>query len=323
MINESDVKTPKPYELITDFHFSENLQFEEMVFMLHSRSMLRLVAKIGYEWFCKCNEINGFSPTYSDIVEYITNKNCDLDAVSVIDNEELLNKINDEIGIGAHTLAIYNTSLDQNTYVIYSFFGLVLYKIKICHNLIPIFKPINKVEYYGIRSDGTILPPMITYANDFDKFFASFKPDNEIISQKERILQIYKSMFSHQIVTLRSIYPYVQKISAKLALIKVDVSKTKEYIGTLHDNVITIVYLLYYLGRHREEYDFDKSFDENIKIIFKESSKIVVSKNVRESLTLSTSYPELIQSLDSGISVFNDAYDKEYQRKFYTRNAGE
>ncbi len=316
MINKSiDNESKHFYELIHNLQITEDLEFEELFKMLGSQNMLRLVAKIGYEWFCKEYKINGVLPDYTDIINSIVNENSNKSVVSIINNEKLLNDLNNELELGTHALAIYNTSNDRNAYVLFSFFGLILYKIRIRQYPFYIAKPTNSIDFYGFRSDGCIGSCKI-YANNFDQHLVSLTSIDEINILKPSIAKIYANLLSIQIITLRSFKPFVKEITN---IIKKNQFQSErlydELIGLAHSTVITVTYVIYLIGKYEDQYNYDDTFQNNIKHLFNNTDKVIIHKNIKEELLLLFNSGEFLNYLLTGLSIFEKSYNKEIRKK--------
>lgn len=321
IIKKDDTQSKKILEVfeslkITEKSETRKREMEDLLKMLYSRNMFRLVIKIGYEWFCKVNNINGVEDCYADIINFIINEESKFEIVSIVESKDLLIRLNDELGYGGHALGIYNTSIDKNAYVFFSFFGLALYKIKIRKYLIYIAKmSINlgydSIDFHCIRYDGSILEkPMKTYTVDYDKVLSSLKPSIAIGRLKNFILETYDNLLYEQIITVKAYKPYIVSINKTIEIYKSNsIELHKKLIEQMHSNVLVVIYIIFIIGQKKSEYSFEKSFQSNIRNIFGDIEKLIVSKNVAIELHNFDS-EDFVKYLLIGLSIFKKEIEK-------------
>ncbi|MGO4271020.1 hypothetical protein AB4Z22_14425, partial [Paenibacillus sp. TAF58] len=167
-----------------------------------SQQMLRLAAKVGYEWYCKSLNVSGVTDEFKDIINFIVEGQTDQqqDIVSILTDADIYNMLNTHIEYGSHALMIYGDP-DHNIYAIFSFFGLVIYKIKLCkHDLI---KPnFQKLKFFGIRYDGSEVEIEALLNVSFK--LISDDPILAINQMKKLILESYQTIFNTQIFTIKN-----------------------------------------------------------------------------------------------------------------------
>ena len=99
-----------------------------------SNEMYRMVSKIAYEWFCKVNNIEDKFDIFNNIIEFIVtgrgNENNGI--ATILSDEKIYNSIMESgvVNYGDHLLICYKTK-DEKINVIYSLFGIVIYKIEV------------------------------------------------------------------------------------------------------------------------------------------------------------------------------------------------
>jgi hypothetical protein len=112
------------YEKFIDVDFDKYQITEDISFCLKTlfcEEALRLAAKVGYEWYCKQNDIKDHLDEYDSIISYIESgidKTSDI--VEIVVNLNLYNQINSQIELGGHALSIIHSS-DRNIYVLFFF----------------------------------------------------------------------------------------------------------------------------------------------------------------------------------------------------------
>jgi len=130
-----------------------------------SNTTFKTIAKICYEWHCQQNNINGVNNRYSSILNYITGSG--KSPIKIVDDSffeehtiHMLNYIE-----GSH--ALYEYVSDGARFVLFTLFGAVWYKVKICKDFHSIAK-LDEIHQYSL--DKTIkVSKSNAYAIDFDK----------------------------------------------------------------------------------------------------------------------------------------------------------
>lgn len=115
-----------------------------------SDSMYRLMAKIAFEWYCLCNDIQNKCDELEDIIQFITDGTGDNPVNILYGGEE--QGFNSLIGdMGNHTLISYVPE-DGSLNILICLFGLALYNVKLSETV-----PRNckyRINYVSINLDG-------------------------------------------------------------------------------------------------------------------------------------------------------------------------
>lgn len=118
---------------LNDIDIEQQILIQLSIFV--SDEIKRLIAKIAYEWHCKLSNINDRYEEYTNIINFIiSGKNSSTDdCVSIVTEDYLYSVLKEQHDIGSHVLVrfVKNNSI----YVLVSFFGLVIYQVKVCDNL--------------------------------------------------------------------------------------------------------------------------------------------------------------------------------------------
>ena len=120
-----------------------------------SSQVLHAVAKICYEWHCYINDIEGFEEgKYKDIVSYILSPEKEETPVELVVDAYTW-KLSDTVSrTGTNMLFEYN-DYDGYTYVVFSLWNAILYKVKICKSDIKNEEEANLIKTYLFHVDGT------------------------------------------------------------------------------------------------------------------------------------------------------------------------
>lgn len=118
--------------------------------------MKRTVAKIAYEWHCSKNNILGYDTKYDEIINYILHgKN--MEGKSIVENVvdgNVYSIASKNSEYGTHSLYEYIDKYGV-CYVIFNFWNIVIYKVKVADGFVPNIKRINNLEVFMYRLDGS------------------------------------------------------------------------------------------------------------------------------------------------------------------------
>lgn len=120
-----------------------------------SSQVLHAIAKICYEWHCYINDIDGFiEEKYRDIVSYILSPEDEEAPVELV-VDAFTWELSDRVSrTGTNMLFEYN-DYDGYTYVVFSLWNTILYKVKICESDTRNEKETNFINTYLFHVDGT------------------------------------------------------------------------------------------------------------------------------------------------------------------------
>ena len=120
-----------------------------------SSQVLHAIAKVCYEWHCYINDIDGFiEEKYRDIVSYILSPEDEEAPVELV-VDAFTWELSDRVSrTGTNMLFEYN-DYDGYTYVVFSLWNTILYKVKICESDTRNEKETNFINTYLFHVDGT------------------------------------------------------------------------------------------------------------------------------------------------------------------------
>ena len=100
--------------------------------LLISKEVLHAIAKIGYEWHCNRHGIESYDQgKYKDIVEYILTQESESPLVELVISQFAYVLLDSHARTGSNMAFEYDDE-DGFTYVIFSLFGVLMYKVRIC-----------------------------------------------------------------------------------------------------------------------------------------------------------------------------------------------
>lgn len=281
--------------------------------LLKSEQMFRMVAKISYEWYCKINNINLNYKVYQNIIDYITNGiKPNYNIVEIVVNESLYKQLNGAIFLGNHALSTTYKS-DGEVYVLYSFFGLIIYKVKLCSNYPIRLLNDRRTDFYCITLDGTemtLQTPKLLVTPDI----MSKDANTALKLLDKHIADNIKLLVTTHIITIRNLKRPVEKIEKILSEIKPDYTNdeiTFELIEIREEMELSALFILGQLGKHFEDYDFNKSFNGNLKKILSTDEFFHLNQELLlNQLVESCRNGQLVKDIQKGLHLFNSISGK-------------
>lgn len=280
--------------------------------LFHSLEMKRLAAKVGYEWFCKERRINDKFQEYDNVINFVLGRSFDPHIVTVITDMGLYSALNEQLELGSHALSIYNDP-DGYTYVIFMFFGLIIYKIRIvsCNSS---ENRVQWIPFYGIVYDGTVINPICIRLNVTTKLQSS-EVEEAVKTLKNQILTNISSLMSTQILTLRGLYPIVQGIKECLGKQTKD-EIYNDLIGYKDRKIMSTIYLLYRMGQEFNPNYIFINFNQYLKEVLNSEETVVFREDeLYEILTKISDSGTLTETLHKGVIIFDYLYSAEVLNK--------
>lgn len=292
-------------------YFSDNvkmsIQLPHSSINFDSDEMLRMIAKIGFEWFCKIRNVNTYQIAYKNIIDYIMRERVatiDDSIVQIITAPAFYKQIYNELEIGANCISITNTT-NGDIYAILIFMGLVAYKIKISHTNLGLLRNARS-DFIGYRTDGSqILLKVPKLLNT---------PDIPSKHPKDGMADIYDIVYRRFVTDSKWRILSINGIRRNVLVIKNIVNDSRivaerkfATLFSLTDNQIgPTIFLLLKLGEYSSQYNFDLPFDENIKALFNITDTLKLSMDkVRLFIkTKSDNGDSLIDLLQRGICLY-------------------
>ena len=120
-----------------------------------SSQVLHAIAKICYEWHCYINDIDGFiEEKYCDIVSYILSPEDEEAPVELV-VDAFTWELSDRVSRTGTNMLFEYDDYDGYTYVVFSLWNTILYKVKICKSDIKNEKETSLINIYLFHVDGT------------------------------------------------------------------------------------------------------------------------------------------------------------------------
>lgn len=272
-----------------------------------SDEMLHTVAKIAYEWFCAVNGVNKFySESYQEIVDSILMDKPIENVVEIVVDGNLDYALKDICHLGSNSLFEY-VDVNGFCYVIYNFWGIIYYKIRICDTGIPNVEMCNCYNLYLYNLDGD--KSQTVFGTMGKSQFISMPPKEAIKQFHKVYLDKLEMLEKTTVLSLRKTKMLVNELQKALFIYNQppnDFAKFVDYED--NDRVITIKIILFLL-EHENEYSFDKSFNENLRTLFGISDTLIVdvdeNKTFVKYLLDLHEKDTLSSSIENGLALFN------------------
>lgn len=308
-VDPNDIKILDMKDLVVSINFSiENL--------FSSEEMLRTVAKIAYEWYCYSNEINCFIPeTYQDIVDCILMKRSVTDFVEIVVDGNLDYALKDICYLGSHGLFQYS-DINGYKYVIYNFWGIVYYKIRICNENNPNDNIYNCYDLFLYGIDGE---KWKTVFGTYGKSQFLSMDAQQAIKQFHKVYTFkLEQLVKTTVLSLAKTRELVDELRNAVNIYKQPSHDFARLVDYESNERIMTIRLLSFLLEHEKDYNYINSFNENLKALFNVDDTFTVTvdenKEYLKGLLELHKSGTLLSLIERGISFFDEIYSNEKNR---------
>lgn len=278
-----------------------------------SDEMLHTIAKIAYEWFCAVNEVNEYiSENYQEIVDGILMVKSIEDIVEIVVDGKLYNALKDICHFGSHGLFEY-VDVNGYRYVIYNFWGIVYYKIRICNTGIPNMEVCNCYKLYLYNLDGA--KSQTVFGTMGKSHFISMPPEKAIKQFHKVYSKKLKQLIKTTVLSLRKTKILVDELQKAFSIYKqppYDFAKLVDFED--NERVMTIRIVMFLL-ENESKYEFDKSYNDNLRQLFKISDTLIVdvseNKNYVKYLLELHEKGVLNDYIENGLTLFDKIFSSE------------
>lgn len=246
--------------------------------LLISKEVLHAIAKIGYEWHCNRHGIESYDQgKYKDIVEYILTQESEGPLAELVISQFAYVLLDSHARTGSNMAFEYDDE-DGFTYVIFSLFGVLMYKVRICCHGKAVLSTTNKnfADFYHV--DGSI------EGVEFVTMGLNTITSEEPTVGLSRLCMDIKQRFS-KLGERDLSRAYIKNNIEKIKQLLPDYKKGKLTLTQLldfesQDRVIP-VYIIEWLYTHRSEYDANDTFRNNMFRIFQTNDRHVFTKEMK------------------------------------------
>lgn len=299
-------------EIVDTNKISVQYQFNlENLFI--SDKMKRTMAKIAYEWYCYKYEINERLDKHNTIISYIINGvesegiiECVVDAYSYMVGEKLCE-------LGTHSIYDY---IDEhgNNYVIFNFWNVIIYKIRVSDDNIPRKEKENIIEMQRYNLDGTkdsISFGVYSLNGGYD---AISEPCEVALNRLYKLfINNLEKLVTQTVLTIYQFKKFADALHEDLEGLKNDEITIADFLEYEDWTRILIVRLIFLLKSY--DYKFDLSFNSNISEMLEIEEFFTVDSKQLEEYTLEIMRLHedevLITNLEEGLQKFDSYYENE------------
>jgi len=305
-VNVKDIKILDTKDVVVSINFSIDNLFA-------SEEMLRTVAKITYEWYCYSNGINYFIPEkYQDIVDCILMKRPVTDFVEIVVDGNLDYALKDICYLGSHGFFEY-TDINGYKYVIYNFWGIIYYKVRICKANDPNENLYNYYNLFLYEIDGEKRKTVFGTCGKSE--FVSMQAQQAVKQFHKVFASKLEGLVKTTIMSLAKTKELVDALRKDFIIYKQPPYDFARLVDYENNERIVIIRLLSFLLEHEKDYNYGKSFNENMKELHDIDDTLVVpveenKEYLRELLELHKSN-KLTDFIKRGISYFDKIYSME------------
>lgn len=283
-----------------------------------AKKMQRTVAKIAYEWHCYKNSICGYNISkYDDIISLIIDGNEKEGMVECVVDAYAYSVATEVSELGTNSIYEY-VDKEGSCYVIFNFWNVIIYKIKVSKNNKPVCKNDNLIEMERYHVDGT--------ADSLVFGIYSINGGIDIASEScvkalKRLNNLYirnlEMLSTHTVITVFTLRQMIDELIIDIGDLesgKFDVADLLRY--EEWKRVILIRILLVF--SQTAEYNFGLSFNTNLQQILGNEEFFVMNKDglneFIKKILESYESGELIIEIKKGIEFFDICYKSEMER---------
>lgn len=245
-----------------------------------AESILHAVSKIAYEWHCWVNGIEEFhQDRYDNIVAYILNPEQENTVVEIV-KDYYVKELSDRFSrMGSNMLFEYNDS-DGYTYVLFSLWNVIIYKIKICRhgekNTV-----IQCPTAYFYHADGSRNDVIFGMCGEKHVNAMSAARGIEDLCQE---IRMRLSRLGERDLSKEYLNSCIQDISKKLISYRAGKASIADLLDFEHKDRIIPIYILEQLYEHRDEYLIADDFYQNMRRILKTDECFNMTKEMRDKI---------------------------------------
>jgi hypothetical protein len=275
-----------------------------------STTTLRTVAKICYEWHCKQNSINHLSSRYNRIINYIHGRSKNT-IIEVVSDRFFKEHTVYMLGYCQGSHALVEFVENDKRYVLFSLFGVIWYKVKIC----KYFKSSARLEVLHqysldneirINTSSAMAVQMGLGNPDANYIYNYFPKPNTVkvhdIKKEDGVVWDIemKQLLGGLIITRQEIYRLVSNLEKDDFL-----NQNAEY---YHDSIfyqerrkIQTIILLYTIST--VGYDNQNSFFRNIETWVNESIKVGTSVDFWSNVIVAKGFDNFLSQMRIGYNI--------------------
>ena len=246
-----------------------------------SESTLHAVAKIAYEWHCFINDVEEFDKDkYSSITSYILDPKQTNTIVEIVTDAYVATLSDQFSRTGTNMLFEYQDS-DGYTYVVFSLWNVIIYKIKVCSHSEKNTNGIHCPTAYFYHTDGTQNGTIFAVVGSFRVIAMS--PDNGLATLSQEIKNRL-SKLGERDLSREYLQNCIAKISKSLPAYQEHRITIADLLDFEHEDRIIPVYILEQIYSHKDEYLPSEDFYRNMQRILQTDNRFVFTKDTAKKI---------------------------------------
>ena len=278
-----------------------------------SEEMLRTISKIAYEWYCYIYGISNFEcEEYKGIVDCVLLEKPVENFVEICVDNWLDYAMGQFCYPGDNGLFAYE-DIDGYKYVIFDFWGIVCYKIRISKSTTSNFQDTHMYHLFIYGIDGRKTETY--FGTKGNSSFISLPAVDAIKVYETVFIQKLADLISTKTLSLERVKQEVDELEKTFQVYKKEPHDFTHLIDYENSNIINTINLILLLYTHKTEYSFENSFTQNLKNLYKAEDKIIITQEAKkkyiEYLLKLHEENKLLNCIDNGISFFKEIYDKK------------
>ena len=273
-----------------------------------SSQVLHAVAKIAYEWHCYVNDIEEFdAEKCGDIVSYILDPSSTGTPVELVLDKYTWTMADTFSRTGSNMLFEYDDQ-DGNTYVVFSLWNVILYKIHICRHCTTLFSIANTYNAYFYHVDGTQDETMIGV---YGSLRVISKMPKEGIALLADEIKLRLSKLGERDLSREYLKNNCERIKKILPQYKSGAISLTKLLDFEHNDRVIPIYIIEQFFVHKEMYDPAKSFTKNMQQILGTDDQFLFTNSLKAEILQRYMGMEkegaFISMLESAIDFFETA----------------
>lgn len=248
-----------------------------------SSETLHTVAKIAYEWHCYINNIDTYlEEKYQDIVSYILSPDSQKSPVELVTSSFAWSLMDATSRSGSHMLFEYQ-DVDGFTYVVYGFWNVLLYKVKVCATDTAPSEFANCYNVYLYHVDGTSETSMFGCVGSTQISATNPVAGLPLLAD---IIKARMGTLGGRDLSLAYLKKSMNSIKALLPLYEKGKCSIEKLLDYEADDRVIPVYIMELLLKNISEYNPEESFNSNMMRILQTNDRYVISEAAKKETLL-------------------------------------
>lgn len=232
--------------------------------LISSPKMKRTVAKIAYEWHCHKNDIEGCRKENDMIISYILDNYEEENIVECVVDKYTFYVADKLSEIGTNRIYEY-TDKTGICYVIFNFWNVVIYKVKINQNNSPVIEKENEIQMELYNLDGTKdcrTFSIVSLEGGFDVISESC--EKAINRLHDEYLKRIQRFLTHMPLTIYTLKKYADDLVYEISQLEKNKITIYDFLEYEESKKIILIQEML-LFSSEKNYNSDESFNSNIK----------------------------------------------------------